>query len=378
MKAFENFDVIIVGGGISGSYVGYLLASNDINVAIIEKSTEFKKDSGIVSNKIYNFIKINDKLIKQKIRKMKLFFGSYAFQIKAKKPFAIILDREKFGKYLREKAVNSGAKIIFDEIINIKIKKDKIEAIGRKNRYDGKILVGADGTNSTIRKCLGISAPKIYLGYLCNYIKTHEKNSKEVLVYHNKRYSNRFYAWKIEANEELGIITELRDCKKSIDNFLSDIKREDNEIIVKKRYYNLIPFGVTKSWERRSILVGDACGQVKPLTGGGIVYSLICAKRAVEVINEFLETEDEKIIKNYETIWKRDIGIEIWFQERLRDLYEKLDQRDIEKIARKIKDLDFEELDYDNSIDIAKKIFLQSSKIDLIKIIFLLFKYFFC
>ncbi|MEM5779168.1 MAG: NAD(P)/FAD-dependent oxidoreductase, partial [Candidatus Aenigmatarchaeota archaeon] len=336
-----------------------------------------KKDSGIVSNRIFNFIKIDDSLIKQKIKRMKIYFGDNAFNITSKKPFAIILNRKKLGRYLRKKAIDSGAKIIFDEIVGLRIRNKEIEAIGIKNRYRGKLIVGADGANSIIRKCLGISSPKLYLGFLCNYIEKNKNRNENIFVFHNKRYSKRFFAWKIEANKELGMITELVDCKKSIDNFISDIKKE-NEIIVKERHYHLIPFGTTKSYGSKSILLGDACGQVKPLTGGGIVYSLICAKGAMKVIKEFLEKNDEKIIKSYEDMWKREIGHEIWFQEKLRDFYERLAQRDIEKITRKIKELHFNEFDYDISIDIAKKIFLQTPKKDLIELAPLFFKYFLC
>ncbi|MEM5812998.1 MAG: NAD(P)/FAD-dependent oxidoreductase [Candidatus Aenigmatarchaeota archaeon] len=377
MKKAEKSKVIVVGAGISGSYLSYILASNGIDVTIIEKSKDFKIDSGIVSNRIFNFIKIEENLIKQKIKKITFCFGSYDFSINSKKPFAIILNRKNFGRYLREKAIDSGAKIIFDEIIGLRIRNKEIEAIGIKNRYRGKLIVGADGANSIIRKCLGISSPKLYLGFLCNYKAKNKNRNENIFVFHNKRYSKRFFAWRIEASKELGMITELVDCKKSIDNFISDIKKE-NEIIVKERYYHLIPFGTTKSYGARSILLGDACGQVKPLTGGGIIYSLICAEKAFEVIKDFLEKEDEKIIKNYETLWKKEIGKEIWLQKKLRDLYERLDQNSLEILARKIKDLYFEELDYDSSFDIINKILLQTSKIDLVKTFLLFFKYLFC
>lgn len=378
MKEVKKSDVVVIGAGVSGSYLSHLLASNGINVTIVEKSKDFKIDSGIVSNQIFNFVKIDDGLIKQKIKKINLYFGSHKFAIKSKKPFALILKRKNFGSYLRCIAISSGTKIVYDEIIDIKIRNKEIEAIGRKNRYIGKILVGADGANSIVRRCLGISSPKLYLGFICNYIENNSKNFNEIFVFHNKKYSKKFFAWKIEANREFGLITDLKDCEKSINNFLLDIKKGEREIIIKEKYYNLIPFGTTKSYGKRSILLGDACGQVKPLTGGGIIYSLICAKKAFEVIKEFLEIEDEKVIEKYEVLWKKEIGNEIWFQKSLRDIYEKLSQDEIEKIARKMKDFYFDEIEYDNSVSIVKKILLQTSKIDLIEIIFLFLKYLFC
>lgn len=383
MAEINKSDVLIVGAGVSGSYLGYLLASNGIDVIIIEKSKKIKMDSGIVSNKIKDFIKLEDNIIRQKIRRMVFDFEASRFEIKSKRPFAIILDKETFGRKLRSMALKSKVRIFYDEACKIKIKNSKVEVFGINNLYEGKILVGADGVNSITRDSLGIKRPKVYLGCIWKYFnklqerESREKNRDEIVVYHNKRYSKRFFGWSIKVSNELGLLTELKNCRKCIENFFSDLVINENKIKIQKYYYHLVPIGTTKSYGRRTLLVGDACGHVKPLTGGGIIYSLACSKIAYEIIMKFLSNENEKIIENYEMLWKKEIGREIWFQNKLRDIYEKLTQKEINKITSKMKDIYLDEIHYDNSISIVKKILLQTPSKNLLEILFLLFKYFF-
>jgi len=50
--------------------------------------------------------------------------------------------------------------------------------------------------------------------------------------------------------------------------------------------YGGIPLNpLPKTYRERMIAVGDAAGQVKPTTGGGIYYGLLCADMAAEVIH---------------------------------------------------------------------------------------------
>jgi flavin-dependent dehydrogenase len=60
-------------------------------------------------------------------------------------------------------------------------------------------------------------------------------------------------------------------------------------------------------------VVGDSAGQVKPITGGGIFYGLLCAKAASETIIAAFKKGDfsQRHFRNYETQWKRLIGLEL-------------------------------------------------------------------
>ena len=41
MFFYDSYDIVIVGGGISGLFLGYKLVDTDLNILILEKEKEF-------------------------------------------------------------------------------------------------------------------------------------------------------------------------------------------------------------------------------------------------------------------------------------------------------------------------------------------------
>jgi digeranylgeranylglycerophospholipid reductase len=89
-----------------------------------------------------------------------------------------------------------------------------------------------------------------------------------------------------------------------------------------------------KTYMERLLVVGDAAGQVKPTTGGGIYYGLLSADIAVDVVHEALRADGFSAgsLGNYEKGWKKRLGRELEIGYWARKLYEKLSDRQIEQI----------------------------------------------
>jgi flavin-dependent dehydrogenase len=77
---------------------------------------------------------------------------------------------------------------------------------------------------------------------------------------------------------------------------------------VRKRRVPVAP--VRRSAADRVLLVGDAAGQVKPLTGGGIYYSIVCADLAARAVASASAAGDfsARRLAGYERAWRREIG----------------------------------------------------------------------
>ena len=58
------------------------------------------------------------------------------------------------------------------------------------------------------------------------------------------------------------------------------------------------------------MVVGDAAGQVDPITGGGIHLAASCGRIAGEVAAEAVEACDpsSEFLKRYEDRWRKEIG----------------------------------------------------------------------
>jgi len=327
------YDVIVVGAGVAGSYLASKL---DKDVLVLEKNRKTKKDSGIVSRKILEFLP--KKVVSRGIKTMRFFSPSgLSFSLKSAEPFAYFLKGD-FSSYLRKKA-RKNSKVRYETVNNIEYLKDFVIVHTDNNDYECRLLVGADGANSVVRRTIGIKGPKIFLGMLVR-----ARTDDEIKIYLNKYFSPDFFSWIIPG--EYGLITAIRPK-----DYFEYFKKTSN--LPEGRFYSSpIPIGYTKSYFHRTLLIGDSCGMTKPLTGGGTIFSLTACNYAEQTIKEaFLADRfDPSFLKGYEKKWKKSFGNEIRKQMLFRKIYRRLTNKDIDNLFKEfglpIERL--EEFDYDH------------------------------
>ncbi len=314
------YDVIIVGAGVAGSYLASKLEG--LNVLLIEKDKNpVLKDSGIVSE---DFLEFFDGPIRSGIKRMDCFSPSGdMFTLYRSKPFAYVLEREAFAKVLKSKA-RVNARIVYDTVKDIKQEKDFVLVETPTRIFKTRIVVGADGANSTVRRSVGIESPQLSVGVM---VKT-RKIDGHINVFFNKHYSPDFFSWIIPQNNEYGLITSMRP-RECLEYFKDKQYLPPGKVIA-----HLVPTGYTKSYSHRTILLGDACGHNKPLTGGGIMFGLKAAGYAADTIKEAFSREkfSGRVLGKYEAAWKKDLAWEIRKQFLVRRFYRNLTNRQIDKI----------------------------------------------
>jgi flavin-dependent dehydrogenase len=101
---------------------------------------------------------------------------------------------------------------------------------------------------------------------------------------------------------------------------------------VKPCYRGISLKPLPRTYGNRLVAVGDAAGQVKPITGGGIYYGLLCADIAADNLHRALESDDlsAKNLANYERGWRRKLGQELKIGYYARKFYERLGDRQID------------------------------------------------
>lgn len=87
------------------------------------------------------------------------------------------------------------------------------------------------------------------------------------------------------------------------------------------------------------MVVGGAAGQVKPTSGGGIYYGLLCADIAANTLHQALQRGDlsTKSLARYEREWRRKLGRELKIGYWARKLFERLSDNQIDGIFDIIK-----------------------------------------
>ena len=103
----------IIGAGVIGSYLAYLLARKKQQVHVYEEHKTIGKPvqcAGIVTSSIFDSIDFSiNKAIINKIKKIEINSKNYSIEFNIRKP-DLIIDREKFDKLIYNKAKKSGAK----------------------------------------------------------------------------------------------------------------------------------------------------------------------------------------------------------------------------------------------------------------------------
>jgi len=309
--------VVIIGAGPVGCYAAQLLNKfiPGIDVLNIEEHQQVGKPvhcAGLVSKRIFREAKIplDTGCIINVIDGARFFFNSDNFLIH-RQDAALVVDRSKFDSNL-----SRGLKIISNTRF-VGIEKDGkgylIET--DKGEYYADIVIGADGANSLLRKVTGGRENINYFRGVQFRIRSKcKKNIVNVYV------KSPFFAWAIPENESVMRVGIISD--NPYHDLLDLMKKEGLEGEILEKFAGVVPLGRCQTQKDRIFLVGDAACQVKPLTHGGLYYGMRCAEILVDCIlqNRF---------NDYQKRWQEKFGREINIGLKIRKIYTKLNQDNI-------------------------------------------------
>lgn len=354
------YDIIIIGAGVAGSYLGNLLMEDesfkDKRILVFDKEEDVVlKDSGIVSKQIESFFdeKTLEKLVKKRISTTYLVSPSgKKIKLKTDDPFVYVLKRRLFGKLLRK-----NIPLKTEKVLSVKLLTDVCLVETNKQKYFAKVVVAADGANSVLAKQINKNKINKYYGLFSRF-----KTDQTARIYFNKYYSPDFFSWVV--GDEYGLATKY-DPLNHFEFFLKHRNKTSN-----KMYGGVIPTGYLKTYTNNCIILGDAACQVKPLTGGGIINSLICSQIAADVLKKAFRKNDfsEKTFKEYDKRWKKEIGSEIKRGLNLRKFYRKLSNNQIDDLFERFgKDIEREFPEIANDYENLSQLIWKMPKIKLIK-----------
>ncbi len=92
---------------------------------------------------------------------------------------------------------------------------------------------------------------------------------------------------------------------------------------------------IDKTYTDGFLVVGDAAGQVDPITGGGIHITASCARIAGEVAAEAIKEENvsSMFLRKYDEQWRDEFEDNLKISFKLRKSFDKLSDRDMNVLA---------------------------------------------
>jgi geranylgeranyl reductase family protein len=352
-RNFASCDVCIIGGSIAGNYLCYLLSKTNLKVIVIEEHKEIGiplQCAGIVSQKLSKLINIPNDLILNRVNTAKIISPSGEFLKLSGKENPYVIDRIGLDVlfYNRIKKSQNISYFLGERFKSFKYIKDnhqkQVFIKTSKRNITAKMLIGCDGPLTLVGKSLGVKNKILYAMQI--RIKNHF-NENEAVMFFNSRWKSLF-GWIVPEGKMIYRIG-IASSKNIAENFRLFLKilNLDQEQKVDQQG-GLIPYGVmNKVAFNNVLLLGDAAGQVKATTGGGIIMLLTAAKYAAFCIKKCFQDKDysfKKTKKYYQNPCKRTIGRELKIHFLIRTFLEKMSSKDFKKIFQIIKSSNIENL----------------------------------
>ena len=327
----EEYDVVIAGGSISGLMSAREIAKKGHSVLVLEEGFEIGTPDhcgGLVSKSGLDELGIEptQKTFDSMINSALIYAPSgKSIEINSKKQKVIVVNRRELDKQVALQAEQSGAEIRVKTGFKEKTKRGIKTTNGE---IDCKILVDCRGVSALINnKRDGILLSAQYEIY-ANWIK----DGQVEVYFDNVKYPG-FFAWIIPSGNgvgKVGIAGREINVSNAMEQFL---KNKGNYSTIRKIFAPIWIKGPIKNFVSENIVIaGDAAGQSKPTTAGGIYSCGLGGLFAGNAIAEYLESNERSQLKKYQKNWRDKFGREFEKQSLARKILERVDNKTIDVV----------------------------------------------
>ena len=335
-------DVIVVGAGPAGNNIAYRLASLGYSVTVVDWKTRIgdKLCTGIVGRACIEQFPIDRSLVYKDARYARITApGGESVDFIRQDIQAHVIDRISYVSSFADKARRAGAEYLLGyrvtevstdgDCASIHLT-DDIE----KRTLKSKSLVISSGFGSEL-------TGQLRLGKVGDFVtgvqaEVLAPDLDEIQVYLGRDIAPGFFAWMVPTSEgkALAGLLSRHQAQTYLEKLLLKLQTEGQvKSVIKepaKWGIPLRPLG--RTFGERLVVVGDAAGQVKPTTGGGIYYALLASEIAADTLHKAFLRNDLSATRlgSYEKEWKSLLSQEIEIGYSARRIFEVLRDRQMD------------------------------------------------
>jgi geranylgeranyl reductase family protein len=370
-----KYDVVVVGAGPVGSTAARYAAMNGAKVLLLEEHASIGSPvgcTGLLSTRAVEEcdLKPSEEFVFNSVRGAFVHApDGQCMPIDGKQTRAYVVSRKNFDRTLAVMAVEEGVDLSLktratgfekensETGTGIKENKNKknspvklrIIKNGKPETISASVVIGADGVKSRIASYAGLAKPARVLPGIQIEAPYASDDSDFVELFPGSPAPG-FFVWTVPLNEKtsrIGLAIEPGIASKSGhgDNsplfYLERFLRSNPH--VKARYsggmldfvVGGIPIGPQeKTFADGVLLAGDAAGQAKPTSGGGVYTGAFAAKIAGKVAAEAALEGDTSAsrLSEYDKLWKKGLAKELDIGMKIHDYMGKLEDNQLNEL----------------------------------------------
>lgn len=341
----NKYDVLVIGAGPAGSAAAIKAAEFGFSTLLIEKGElgRHKPCAGMlppVATYVLDELGLNlpDSVLSEPHR-LKVFYIPPSGRVNGgelRNYFVFNVDRDLFDRWLAEKAVEKGVNLQTNTTF-IKLEhRTHIEAVVKTrcsiHRVKAEYIVGADGANSRVRKCLEDAPTQDLLTVIQEYWSG-EGDFEDYFYTILSSKITPTYGYVLKKKGELVVGTGAKDPKTAVHSIkkLKEWLKEEfnfkpNKLL--KREAGFLPYGEYSLGCDKILLVGDAAGLCNRFSGEGIRFALESGLTAAASIKES-ESTGIKALELYKTLAQPILEL----VEKTAQIFEQKDDRWMEEFV---------------------------------------------
>ncbi len=376
-----NYDVVVIGAGPAGAIAAKYAAKNGASTLLIEEHASIGSPvqcTGLISTAALRECEMGEgNFVLNKMR------GAFVYapnceelRIEGKEVKAYVIDRKIFDRALVERSLDAGADLLLrNRFIGMEPGKISVISNGEKKDIRAGIVIGADGIQSSVGRAAGLPRCEKILSGIQFEAPYDAKDPEFVEIFTGNNIAPGFFGWAVpfQGLARIGLATACAPATYYLENLLkhpvvaSRCRGSCTELVM-----GGIPLGASgKTATEEVILVGDAAGQVKPTSGGGIYVGAVCSRIAGEVAAKASRKETK--LSEYEKRWRSAVGRELGTGMRIHKSLGKLSDENLNEFVaflnkQEVREVITEYGDMDHPSVLLQKLISRGDKRQLIKL----------
>ena len=352
----ESTDIVVIGAGPAGSMSALEAVRHNCDVIILEEHPTVGDPnhcSGLISKQGIERLSVPypTSIVDNEVNAVNFWSPSnYKLTIKRKrKGELLVFQRNNLDRVLYNYTIDKGAEGRLNSRVSGLIRKNgqvcgvKVSPKnGQPYELHAKIVIDAEGTLGRFLPEAGLTPPDREwrlpaMQYELDNVPDFPRDYCE--LYHGWQWAPGFFAWIIPAcsgSVRIGLATFKQfKTNQLLDNFFKNHpvakKILKDAIITKKRGGVVAACGpIKRAWAPGFLVVGDAAGQVKATTGGGVNIGGYCGRLAGVVAAKHIH--ENMPLENYDRLWKSEYYLELKLMELYRKVVGKASDKTLDRV----------------------------------------------